>query len=278
MEQVTFAKIVYVVGVYNMGKLKKVFTMKHKNIPVLFAGDILKWKRRDCMSEILNAYDNYLTGRQRNIGSHFFYENADGKGNQSIALSVFHYAIEYLLGWDKETAVRKFDDYMVKKMRLEPLIQYISFPEGVENGSIKYILSLLYPESIIYHSTELIEELYQSVLKNGTQFPIDYFSGEQGFMRYCVCLRYVVSNYHFFHSSRELFDFFSSPAGNRFLVKYRLKSPASQMGINILEAVYTITKKDDPNSRFYLLYYSFMNELKHFPDAENLLISKMRQE
>ena len=212
------------------------------------------------MSELFNAYDNYLIGKERILGTYHFVGDSAGGVNEKTALSCIKYVIEYILQWNRDTAIKKFDSYIIHKLKLNRLLQYIDFPIDVEYGDPEYILSLLYPKNVHLSQTYLVEKLFQSILKKKTQFPREYFSGDMGMRRYCICLRYLIWNYHVFYTVEEIYQFFNSASGNSFLSKFRLKSPASQLGIDIMQAVYESTK-DEPNSELYYCYYLFSNQV-----------------
>lgn len=210
------------------------------------------------MSDLYNSYDNFLIGRKRL--SACFYGDTPGGINEKTALDCLHYMIEYLLKWDRETAVKQFDYYAIKKLKLEKIINYIDFPTNVKKGDTDYILSLLYPKNIRLSSKGMIEKTYKTVLEEGKQFPQEYFSGDEGFERFCICLKYLMLNYKVFSSLEEIYDFFTSPDGNRFLVRYRLKSPAYQLGIKITDAIHNITKNEPDSDTCY--YYYKLLEIK----------------
>lgn len=211
------------------------------------------------MSELFNAYDNYLIGKERILGTYHFIGEAPGGMNEKIALSCIKYALEYILEWSHDMAIKKFDAYMIQKLKLNRLLEYIDFPLDVEYGDPEYILSLLYPKNIHLSQTYLVEKMYRSTLKKNTQFPREYFSGDIGMRRYCICLRYLIRNYHVFYSVEEIYSFFCSTEGNKFLASFRLKSPASQLGIDVLRAVYESTS-DEPDSELYYCFYSFLSQ------------------
>ena len=216
------------------------------------------------MTSLYIAYEDYLIGRTNSISSYFFYGAEPGEANEKIALDLIQYVIEKLLRWTPATAIKRFDSYMVKIMKLERIILFIDYPIEVEKGSVEYILYLLYPDKMNLSQNELAERIYQDVLEEGKQFPREYFSGTIGFQRYCYCLRYLIVNYKVFYSTEEIYSFFSRPEGKKFLADHRLKVPANQLGINVLDAIYHISK-DNENSQFFYCYYRFLEK-----DAEQI--------
>ena len=215
------------------------------------------------MTSLYIAYEDYLIGRTNSISNYFFYGAEPGEANEKIALELIKYVIEKLLRWSPTTAIKRFDSYMVKILKLERIILFIDYPIEVEKGSVEYILYLLYPNKVRMSQKDLAERIYRGILEEKKQFPREYFSGTIGFQRYFYCLRYLIVNYKVFYSTEEMYQFFSSPEGKKFLAKNRLKVPAAQLGIHVLDAVYHISK-DNENSKFYYCYYRFLEK-----DAEN---------
>jgi hypothetical protein len=213
------------------------------------------------MDTLFLDYENSLIKREKNIGTYNFYGAEPGGANQQRAISCIRYALEEILEWDVEESVNKFDDYIIREMKLERVIGFISFPSEVEQGDPRYILSLLYPERIKLNQQKLVEQVYKGVLSGSAQFPREYFSGTNGFYRFCACLQYLLINYKPFSSLEDLYDFVLSPEGNKFLYQYRLKVPADQLEISLIDCVHIITK-EEPDSELYYCYYSFNQKIK----------------
>ena len=218
-------------------------------------------RRKNKMDTIFLDYENTLIGRQKELNSNNFYGPEPGGANQKKALTLIRYVIENILNWDMEEAVRKFDYYMIKLMKLERVALYIKRPDEIEYNDTRYILSLLYPQRVKMNPQQLIEDTYQKVIEGKEQFPRDYFTGTNGFYRFCTCLQYLISNYKSFSSIDEIYRFFTAPAGKRFLFEYRLRVPASQLEIDILDSIHVVTSNLE-NADMYYAYYSFNEQLK----------------
>ena len=225
------------------------------------------------MDVIIYEYENTLIGRIKGIGAHNFYNDEPGGSNEQKALSCIRYCIEYVLGWDMEDTKEKFDNYIIETMKLSRLLAYIRWPAEVTYGNPKYILSLLYPTKIRYKRYEMIEEIYQNVLDETRQFPREYFVGSDGFYRFSVCLKYLFENYKTFRSCDELYRFILSPEGNRFLCEFKLRTPADQFDINIIDCIHYITS-NDPASELYYCYYSFESQFKKEMIHDQTIVSR----
>ena len=220
------------------------------------------------MDTLFADYENMLIGNQKDIGLYNFYGASPGGANQQRALTLIRYVLEELLGWDMEEVIKKFDSYIIHEMRLERVTDFIKYPVEVPDRDPRYILSLLYPERIHLNYTAMVIDVYSKVLEDKGQFPREYFAGVDGYYRFCICLQYLISNYKPCTSLDELYSFILSSAGNKFLMRYRLKVPANQFNINILDCIREITKEEE-NCDLYYYYYNFLVQLKaaYMPDT-----------
>lgn len=215
------------------------------------------------MNALLLDYEYVLIGKNKNISPFNFYGAAPGGANEKKALQCIKYALEELLGWDIQKSREQFDAYMIHLLKLERLVEYVVFPPEIEFGDPRYILSLIYPTEIRLNQKQLIEEMYQRVIDGVGQFPREYFLGQKGFYRFCVCLCYLISNYKPFSDIEELFDFFSTSEGRQFLDDYRLKTPLEHLNIDLLKCLETITS-DNEDSGLYYAYYKFKTQWKNY--------------
>lgn len=212
------------------------------------------------MDTLFSNYDNVLIQREEFDPSNFYGSEASG-ANQQRALSCIRYAIKNILEWTEEDALIKFDEYMIKLMKLDNLFKYINWPPDIEIGDAQYILSLLYPHVYQISLQKRTEDACKRALESKRYFPKDYFSGEYGFFRFCTCFRYVIMHYHPVSSLQELYELMLSKKGNKLLTDYRLNVPFKELGLSITKCIYTITPNEE-HSEFYFSYYSFIEEMK----------------
>ena len=213
------------------------------------------------MDSIFIDYDNCLVGRKP-IEQDTFYSSQPGGMNERRAVACIKYALEKILCWSPDESVKRFDRYTVSLMKLDKLVQFIDYPVEVTSGDTKYILSLIYPDKVRMTKESMTKDVYAEVLKKeGRQFPREYFSGSKGFFRFCSCLKYLIENYHPVSSTDELYSFMAGRKGSSFLTRYRLKVPAEQFSISLLDVVKYITR-DDPDCELYYCYYSFLQAME----------------
>lgn len=222
------------------------------------------------MDTIFMDYESLLMGQRKDIGLYNFFGAEPGGANQQRALIVIRYAIEKVLGWSVEDAVLKFDDYMIREMKLERVVDFINYPTEVKSRDPRYILSLLYPSRVRMNLQQMVTDIYKDVLAHEGQFPREYFVGANGFFRYCICLQYLITHYHPVKNLDELYQFLLSSEGNRFLMNYRLKIPAEQLNINLLDCIHELTR-DQEYSDLYYSYYSFAYAMKQLETQQSAI-------
>lgn len=219
------------------------------------------------MDSLLLDYEDTLIGRNKSIPSYNFVGPEPGGENQRKALAVIKYAIESVLEWDVEDAAQRFDHYMIKVMKLERMVDYIEWPPEVDYGNPKYVLSLIYPQRFHLDRQKLVWATYEEVLAGRKPFPREYFNGPLGFYRYCACLQYLLEFYKPLDTVDEIYAFFLSPEGNRFLSYNRLSVPAKQFSIDICDAIYEITVGNEYAELMYH-FYSFEQDMAKLRKAE----------
>lgn len=207
----------------------------------------------------LHDYDEMLIGTKKKITT--FINAEPGGGNEVIALNIVRYAIEDILGWTPEEAIKKFDGYIIHKMQLDRVAEYIHYPIEIQGEEPLYILSRLYPKLVHLSPRQLVEKQFEHVLFDHKQFPRDYFVGTEGFFRFCVCMRYLFLNYKRMKNLEEMYTFTLSPEGRRFMSAHRLLSPAIQLDINMADVVYEITKQK-PYASVYHARFALALELE----------------
>lgn len=214
------------------------------------------------MDSLIIEYENTLIGKLDHVDPCNFYSSEAKDLNQVKALACIQYAIEDILLWDVDEAIKKFDSYMLNLMKLDKMISYIQFPIEVPYGDPLYILSLIYPDKIKLTHQDLVQKTFINVIENeGKQFPREYFVGGAGFQRFCYCLKYIIENKKSFSSIEEIYDYLDSAEGKEFLDKYRLKTPAYQFYINTFDALHYITRDND-NSDFWYNFKTFQQKFR----------------
>lgn len=216
------------------------------------------------MEELIYEYDNVLIGHFPSISLECFNGVEPGGYNEKLALGCIKYAMEKIMGWDEEIACQRLDEYMITQLKLTPLLRFIEFPPYITEGDPRYILHRIYPNRVKINQEDLTITAFLDVLEERrSQYPRDFFLGLDGFHRFCFILKYILEHYEIFNNIEDVYNYFSSPKGNIFLSKYKLKIPTYQYKVDVIKAIYTITK-NSPDGELYYNYYLFNKEFNSF--------------
>lgn len=216
---------------------------------------------------IIVDYDDSLIGQNESFNKDNFDSVIPGGANQQKALEVIRYAIEDVLAWGEKTALTKFDSYIIRLMNLDKVIRYIDYPVEVEKGNPQYILACLYPGRIRLSEEKLVVDTYRKILEASaedeekTQFPREYFGSGIGFRRFCICLKYLIETTTKLKTIPEIYNFFDSTKGKKYLYDFRLKVPAEQFAISMPDVIHYITR-NEANADLFYYRYLYDKELK----------------
>lgn len=209
---------------------------------------------------IINEYEELLIGNRQKISKSYFI--FDKKGNERVALSVIKYAIETLLGWDKQTAVRLFNKNYITFMKLDQMVKYIAFPSDVTADDTEYIMYLLYPNCIDYNVKKYAIRVYEKVINNECRYPKDYMYGYLGMLRAKICFQYALNKYCVFKSVDDMYKFFASKDCIKFLKEKKLHQLYISFYSNPLEYMHDSLPSAIKNE-FLLHNYMFMQKFEN---------------
>lgn len=206
--------------------------------------------------DILYEYDEYLLGNISSFSRHFF--NSTDRETEENVLLIFKYAIEDILQWTPIEARDYLTEDVIKRLKLDKLIKKVKFPGELNpHTDYFYITHLLYPNVVKFNERELILKTYKEVLAGKLyKFPKEYLDGAKGVMRICVCFQYMIAQYLSFSSIKEIYEFFTTPAGSKALKKYRLYPVCIdkfEFQIDFLHQSLPNVQKDE----FWYNYYRF---------------------
>jgi len=212
---------------------------------------------------IKSEIDDVIINKNKRLGINSFYGLGQTGSGELHALYCFRYIIEDILQWSPETAIKKFDTYMIDSLGIRILTDYIEFPDEIDEATMAlYILSLLYPRQVRLNEEDLIILTYKRIMTGERkQFPRDYFSGGEGFRRACFIIKYIIENNVPFTNIKDIYEFFyyDVPSKN-YLINQRLKVPIYHYGIDIFDVIHAITQDYD-DSDLWFNYYMFKREL-----------------
>lgn len=182
---------------------------------------------------VLNEYEDVLIGNQKSIPAGYFI--FDRKGNERVAISIMRYAVETLLGWDVQTAIKLFNINYIHLLKLEQMVNYIVFPSDVSKDDMDYVLYLMYPRYVDYDVQKYTIRVYDKVMANEARYPKDYMYGYLGILRAKICLQYAINKTKLFKSADELYQFFASRDCIKYLKENKLYQLYSSFYVTPLE-------------------------------------------
>lgn len=214
---------------------------------------------RSLLTNFIEEYEEILIGERTDFSQYFFESSVS---TQDLVIECIRYACEDLLNWTPRQVCSLFHARTVDLLKMHLLIQHIDFPLELEKDkNLSYLLHLLYPDLVPFSVKNSVINIYKQILAGKVQFPRGYATGEEGVAKVCFCLQYAIEHYHPFASVKEMYEFFSSMEGVRFLKKYGLFSLMNLLGLDPLSLLHEALP---PNQRddFYFLYYSFQKKYK----------------
>lgn len=219
---------------------------------------------------IFEEYDNVLIGEQESISPLQF--GPDPRINHGRALSVFRYAIEYVLGWTPEEAQCVLSEEILRFMKLDGLYRYLILPSDWEPGDTDYILYLLYPRKMPYNVAKYAVRTYKRVLAGEMRYPQDYMYGYLGMLRARICLQYSLNqDGMFFDSAEDVYKLFASPEGARYLERKNLLQLCNSFYFSPVEYLHESMPKNEKSEFLYQVYSLAYYLRKKRPDIFGLL-------
>lgn len=210
----------------------------------------------DLQIELIHEYNEVLIGRKAVIPAFFFGQTE--KEAEEAAIIICKYAFNKYLGWGPYELRDGLTAEIIDKLKLKPVIKYIPFPpEFDRNKDFFYVVWRMYPKTANISLNEQVLKIYRMVLDGElAKFPKEYFSGNEGRIKACICLNYMVSEYMNFDSIDELYAIFASSAINKYLQEYRLTSLCKSLFLNSVDYLHTMLPDAQKNDFLYY-FYSF---------------------
>lgn len=213
----------------------------------------------DIIGAYIFEYNEVLIGRKNMVPTYFFGQTeAEG---ETVALRICKYAFDKYLGWSPQKLRDELTYDIIEKLKLKSVIKYISFPpEFDKKKDMFYIVWKLYPQTTDISLRERVLRLYRQILDGEiAKFPKVYFCGNEGRIKACICLDYMIREYIPFNTIDELYELFASPRINSIFHKYRLSSLCKSLFLNPVDYLHTMLP-DSQKNYFLFYYYSFVLE------------------
>lgn len=179
-------------------------------------------------------YERILLGRQSKFWV-AFKGDIGGRANQKEFGAVWRYAIETILKWRPEDAVKYLNSDTVKQMKLDTTLYAIDYDNQKHFiGDYKRAIQLAFPEEKIYDFyTETLDE-YKKTAKEGEwrndtvpyRYHKKFFSDAEGFDRAKIIMNWLLQSYYSDEDAETLYRHFYNPDwARKFISKHRLELP-----------------------------------------------------
>lgn len=213
--------------------------------------------------ELIFEYENVLTENKPSVNPFLF--NRGDYENERKALYIMRYAIQTYLRWNPYEVRDHMTHRILKMLKLEALLKYITFPSVIqieEDRDLFYLAVKLYPKQIKYNEKDLILRVYKRVLKGDMKrFPKQFLAGVDGLYRAKLCFHYMVTQYLTFTGIEDMYRFFSSRGGAVALRKYRLSQVCKDLFEYNVDFLHESLSEDQKDELLYH-YYRFSNIYK----------------
>ena len=110
--------------------------------------------------ELIFEYENVLTENKPSVNPFLF--NRGDYENERKALYIMRYAIQTYLRWNPYEVRDHMTHRILKMLKLEALLKYITFPSVIqieEDRDLFYLAVKLYPKQIKYNENFLQEQM-----------------------------------------------------------------------------------------------------------------------
>ena len=210
---------------------------------------------------ILYEYDTVLLGEKTSLSPYFF--NKSNEQNEKLALEVIRYAVENYLKWSPAEMYQRFDEDVVKLMKLESIMKYVCFPpEADEKKDFFVIAGKLYPDKVKIDIKNMTLHIYKKVLAGKMyKFPKGFFDGGLGVYRAAVCLQYALTQKFHFDSIEEIYRAFSTARGTKILKDSKLQAARIVLYDYAIDYLHDSLSEEDQDEFLYHQYrFNIINE------------------
>lgn len=182
--------------------------------------------------DLYYIYDTVWFGKHQDFKS--YYMDTAKRMSPPEILEICRYAFSYYLRWSPATVRNQLSVSVLRKMRLYNLVMNIyPFPLDMdEDMRIRYLIGQMYPQYYDYDEKNNTEEVYRKLNEGELAVPPKGFFSDtdEGKNRIRICFRYMLNHYHMSEDYEEIFSFFESVNGRKFLKKHFLKQPMRYFG------------------------------------------------
>lgn len=207
----------------------------------------------------VHEYEQVLCGAKPSISPYYF--NEQPAVNERKALELVKYVLEEYLHWTPEYAYSHLTMELVNNLKLASVIKLINLPAACAPDTDVYtVVAKIYPNRIKIDFRKLTLLVYQRILhREAKKFPKMFFSGSDGIARMTLCLRYSMAQSKIFESTRDIYKFFASQEGRKWLRDKRLAPHIPLLFPANSNLAFVHHALHDASSEFWYHYYTFVS-------------------
>lgn len=171
-------------------------------------------------------------------------------------IGVLKYVIENLLGWSPEEMVVYFNDYIISRLKLEPIIKALELPpELVRNTDYFYYAHLCYPKEIPYSEKDATLYTFRRYRRGEINRLNKRFTlGSKGQLRAAWCLQECIRTSTFTSWEDIYKTFWNLDTAKEFLKKNKLDCIYKNHYASPLDYLHSSLPYNDKNEGLYLKY------------------------
>lgn len=213
---------------------------------------------------LISDYENLLLGQIDKLPKVYFSKNNKTQ-NEKNMMYLYKYLIEDIYKWTPQEAKHLLNWNILKLFKLSDLTnKYFEFVPGMMKKEMcEYIVHKCYPNEIHYDIYLTTIHTYENILQNKTEkWAKKYFSAtgtEEGYIRACICMNYILSKYFNDVDIENLYKLFSCQAkANKILSKYKIKKACDDLFYHPIDYLH-YSLKEKSRSDFLYNYYRFVD-------------------
>lgn len=220
--------------------------------------------------DLILDYEAMLLGNATKLPARYFkYTENKSVANLNVLI---RYLVENIMQWDINDAKELLSFDILDRFMLASYInKYVTFIPGMsEKEKVRYLLHLCYPKEVSFSKRKLVQYTYEKILNGEEKFwPKKYFQGQDGVIRSCICLQYLIYKYYPFSKVSELYELFSDKEqAIEILSQYKLKKAYEGLYENPLD-FFHYSLNEDQRDNFLYHYLKFKNNYSTMKDQLN---------
>ena len=211
------------------------------------------------MSSLIYEYQQVLLGKTKTgrVANELWEDNEIY--NHEIAVQFLkEYIIEKLLKWTPREMYAKFDEDIVSRLYLKPILAKIIIPTEATRTDYFVYAHVLYPDVISFDFLSMTIKMYNRVLAGVVKrYPRGFFSDHQGRERAIICLRYVLEQKNAFADLENMYRQFTGENSKKLIENHKLTLALDYQfdtPLQYLDAALYPNERDEFLMTFYMLW------------------------